>query len=184
MSKIPSHAERVFKGQIFDVYQWQQEMFDGSTATFECLKRPNTVLVIAMQGDDILYAEQEQPGKKPFISLFGGRAEEGEEPLETAKRELQEETGFTSDDWQLLFTKVIGGKIDWTLYYYVARNCVKTAETHLDPGEKITVKSTSLEGFLKDIVPNPAFCETELRERLYSAYNAEVATEFLKNLKA
>jgi len=183
-SKIPPHAQRVFKGEIFDVYQWPQEMYDGSTATFECLKRPNTVLVIAMQGDEVLYAEQEQPGKKPFLSLFGGRAEEGEEPLETAKRELLEETGMVSDIWEPLFSKTVGGKIDWTIYYFIARGCRKVQEPRLDPGEKITLKSTTVENFLKDVVPHPTFSETELSDRIYSAYNAEAATEFMKTLKA
>ncbi len=39
--KIPPNAKRVFKGIIFDVYQWQQKMFDGSKETFEMLKRAN-----------------------------------------------------------------------------------------------------------------------------------------------
>ncbi len=34
---IPDHATCVFRGMLFDVYQWQQEMFDGSIETFEML---------------------------------------------------------------------------------------------------------------------------------------------------
>lgn len=46
MAKIPSHAVKVFSGVIFDVYQWQQELFNGETATFEALRRPSTVVII------------------------------------------------------------------------------------------------------------------------------------------
>ena len=46
---IPADAKRVFEGVIFDVYQWQQKMFDGSTETFEVLKRPDSVEVIAIK---------------------------------------------------------------------------------------------------------------------------------------
>src|SRR5882757_3955251 len=99
--KIPPQAKKVFQGVIFSVYQWQQEMFDGSTETFEMLKRPNTIEVIATQGDKILISRQSQPNKENFYSLFGGRAEEGEDPLVTAKRELLEESGLESDDWEL-----------------------------------------------------------------------------------
>jgi ADP-ribose pyrophosphatase len=70
--KIPKEAKLVFKGVIFDVYQWQQKMFDGSFETFEMLKRPNTVEIIATQGDKILLSHQSQPNKKDFLSLFGG----------------------------------------------------------------------------------------------------------------
>ena len=61
--KIPDNAKLVFKGVIFDVYQWQQELFDGSQATFEALKRPGTVQVIPTVGDRVLLSYEEQPGK-------------------------------------------------------------------------------------------------------------------------
>lgn len=38
---IPEQAGCVFHGEIFDVYQWQQEMFDGSYERFEMLRRPD-----------------------------------------------------------------------------------------------------------------------------------------------
>jgi hypothetical protein len=46
MAKIPSHAHKVFSGVIFDVYQWDQELFNGKIATFEAIQRPSTVIVI------------------------------------------------------------------------------------------------------------------------------------------
>lgn len=51
--KIPINARRVFKGIIFDVYQWEQKMFDGNFKTFEMLKRPNTVEIIAIRDNKI-----------------------------------------------------------------------------------------------------------------------------------
>ena len=42
---IPANAKKVFHGVIFDVYQWEQEMFDGTKEIFEKLKRPDTVVV-------------------------------------------------------------------------------------------------------------------------------------------
>lgn len=177
MSKIPPHAERVFQGVVFDVYQWEQEMFDGSKATFECLKRPDTLVVIPMVGDKVYYALQEQPGKKPFLSLFGGRADEGETPLEAGKRELLEESGLVSDDWQELRRYSLHSKIDWTVYFFVARDCRKVAEQSLDAGEKIEVLETDLDTFLKEIITHPEFCEYELKGEIYSALNPEAMVE-------
>lgn len=124
-------------------------MFDGSTETFEMLKRPNTIEVIATQGDKILMSKQSQPNKHGYYSLFGGRAEEGEEPLVTAKRELLEESGMTSDDWALFKVYEPVHKIDWQIYIYIARNCKKTAEPKLDPGEKIEMISCTVSEFFK-----------------------------------
>mgnify|MGYP001616302457 FL=1 len=103
MSKqLPPNATCVFHGKIFDVYQWQQKMFDGSTETFERLKRLNTAMVIPVVGDKILVQEQQQPDMEPFVGLAGGRCNDYEEDqLTTAKRELLEETGYVSQDWQL-----------------------------------------------------------------------------------
>lgn len=147
--KIPAEAKKVFQGVIFSVYQWQQAMFDGSTATFEMLKRANTIEVIATQGDKILMSRQSQPNKHNFYSLFGGRAEENEDPLVTAKRELREESGLESDDWELLKSFQPVHKMDWEIFTFVARNCQKMAEPHLDPGEKIETIICSFEEFEK-----------------------------------
>ena len=171
MLTIPPHATRVFQGVIFDVYQWQQEMFDGTVRTFEALKRPDTVVVLPLQGDRIFYAHQEQPAHKPYLSLFGGRAEPDEDPLITAQRELLEETGFTSENWRLLRHITPPGKIAWNVYYFVAADCRKTAEPVLDGGEKIEMRDLPLAEFLEKIVPDPDFYEPELRAEIMDAFN-------------
>ncbi len=151
---LPKTAKKVFQGLIFDIYQWPQQQFDGSTKTFEALKRPNTVQVIATQGDKILLASEQQPTKGPFYTLFGGRQEPGEKPLETAQRELLEESGLMSDDWELLQTYEPLHKMEWFIYLYVARNCQKVQEQQLDSGEKITIKLLSFEQFVETVTGN------------------------------
>ncbi len=146
---IPPHAKRVFKGVIFDVYQWEQKMYDGSTTTFEALRRPDTVSVIATVGDKICILHQQQPDRiKPFISLPGGRANADEDPLEAAKRELLEETGYASEDWELYKVSSPVGKIDWKCYIYIARHCQRTAEPQLDAGEQIDLQFYSFDAFV------------------------------------
>lgn len=56
--KIPEDAKLVFKGVIFDVYQWEQEMFDGTYETFEAIKRVGTVQIIPTIGDKALPLSQ------------------------------------------------------------------------------------------------------------------------------
>lgn len=147
--KVPPQAKKVFQGKIFSVYQWEQEMFDGTTETFEMLKRANTIQIVATQGDKILMSRQSQPHKHDYYSLYGGRAEENEEPLVTAKRELLEESGLESSDWELFQVIEPVHKIDWEIYYFIARNCQKTSEPHLDSGEKIEEISLTFDEFNK-----------------------------------
>lgn len=144
---LPLNAKKVFTGEIFNVYQWEQKMYDGSTATFERVSRPNTVQVLATQDNNILVTHEEQPDKGPFFSLCGGRVDEGEDTLAAAKRELLEEAGMVSEDWELYVQHKPTHKIEWYVYYYVAKNCKKVAEQTLDAGEKITVESVTFDEF-------------------------------------
>jgi len=146
---LPANAKMVFKGKIFDVWQWEQKMFDGSVETFERLKRPNTAQVIAAVGGKIMIQEQEQPDKaNSFTSIPGGRCEEGEDSLVAAKRELLEETGYVSDDWTLWREENPVGKIVWTVSTYAARNCYLKQDPHLDAGEKIKTRLITFDEFL------------------------------------
>lgn len=158
---IPASAKKVFEGIIFDVYQWQQTMFDGSESTFERLKRPSTLTVIAVQDGSIVMAEEEQPGNAKHLSLFGGRQEGGEDPLLGAQRELLEESGLTSDDWELYRVYEPVAKMDWQVYVFIARNCRSVAEQKLDAGERITTKTFSVDEFI-DLACTEAFSDRDL----------------------
>jgi ADP-ribose pyrophosphatase YjhB (NUDIX family) len=147
--KIPHAAKKVFQGTIFSVWQWEQEMFDGTIETFEMLKRPNTIEIIATKGDKIFMSRQSQPNKHNYYSLYGGRGEEGEDPISSAKRELLEESGFESSDWELIKSYQPVHKIDWEVYLFVARNCERVAEPKLDSGEKIEELECSFDEFIK-----------------------------------
>lgn len=158
---LPSNAKLVFTGEIFEVWQWDQQMFDGTMATFERIWRPPTVIVIATVGDKLLIEEQDQPDRKNTINLVAGRADKNEDMLKEAKRELMEETGYRSDDWQLLFKHDQHGKVLHDVYYFIARDCKKVAEQNLDAGEKIQTKLVDFEDFLKLPDESRFWCTSE-----------------------
>ncbi len=147
MAKIPEGAKRVYEGVIYDTYHWEQEMFDGSFETFEMLKRANTVEIIATVGDKIVISRDEQPVKGKKIGLIGGRMDQGETPLESAKRELLEESGLASENWELYRSYMPITKIEWEVFIFVARDCKKVAEQNLDPGERIELIELSYKEF-------------------------------------
>ncbi len=95
---LPSNARRVFQGVIFEVWQWDQKVFDGTTQVFEKIWRPSTVEIIATVGDKILTEEQDQPDRPNNINFPCGRVEQEDNILGEAKRELLEETGYQSND--------------------------------------------------------------------------------------
>jgi ADP-ribose pyrophosphatase len=153
---IPKQAKKVFNGVIFDVYQWDQEMYDGTTETFEKLRRPGTVEVLVVTQDNkIMIQKQSQPDKdETFLCPVGGRVDPGEEPLATAKREMLEETGYSATDWSLLHEVSPMSKIDWKMHVYVARDIEKVADQHLDAGEKIELLELDFDAFIRLVDQN------------------------------
>ncbi|MFH1401146.1 MAG: NUDIX hydrolase, partial [Nanoarchaeota archaeon] len=141
-------AKVVFHGSLFDVYHWRQRMFDGSTQTYEALSRPPSVQVLATQRSRILLAHERQPAKRPFIGFFGGVTDKGETALQAAKRELAEETGLSSKEWVRVGKFQSGGRIAHFTTFFIARDCVKVQEPHLDPGEDITIETYTFDQFL------------------------------------
>lgn len=177
--KIPKQAKLVFKGEIFDMYQWEQEMFDGSPQVFEMLKRPDTVQIIPIVGKKIWIAEEEQPHHKRRIGFLGGRVDEGENPLAAAKRELLEESGLQSDDWELykMYEPIV--KMQWRIYFYIARKCRKVQEAHLDGGEKIEIKEVSFNEFVDIFCSEGSWAGEFINDLLRMKINGEL--EAFKN---
>ena len=106
MKAIPKSAKKVFAGEIFDVYQWRQKMFDNSFQIFEAIKRPDTVEIIGITpGKKIIVLKQKQPHTDWFFSLPGGRVDQGENQRQAAQRELKEETGY--ETYKLILWKSI-----------------------------------------------------------------------------
>lgn len=177
---IPEHAKLVFKGEIFDVYQWEQEMYDGSKKTFEKLKRPDTVAVFPVLDDGkILLTTQSQPGREEFIDAPSGRVDAGEDVLEAAKRELLEETGYIAEEYILWKAVQPIGKIDWAVYAFVAKKCKKIKEQEVDAGEKISLKEYSFDEML-DLARNDKF---RAQEAIKDFLEAKIDPEKYNELK-
>ena len=151
MSGIPDHAKQVFNGILFDVYHWEQEMFDGTTATFEMLSRKASTEVIMTVADKIILLIQDQPGRETYPSLPGGRIDPGEKPLEAATREMTEDTGYTSDDVELLYHFTGNSKLYFPEYIYIAREAIKTTDVIPDAGERFQLKLVSFDEFLHTV---------------------------------
>lgn len=119
--KIPKTAVCVYRGVLHDVYQWKQEMFDGT----------------------------EQPRYGAYTTLPGGIAER-DDLLAEAQRELLEETGYASGDWELWTSidVVNYSKLEWKSYFFIARGCRKIADPSTDPGEKIAVSTMNFDEFV------------------------------------
>lgn len=110
---------------------------------FYILEYPTWVNIIAQTKDGLyVMVEQYRHGLDDiFIELCAGVVEEGETPLEGAKRELAEETGYEGGDWSLQM--VISGNPSVTnnlTYCFLADGVELRGSQHLDSMEDINVR--------------------------------------------
>ncbi|MFC1613500.1 NUDIX hydrolase [Patescibacteria group bacterium] len=179
---LPKHAKRVFEGIIFDTYQWKQKLYDGSFATFEKLKRADTVVVFPVDKTGrIIISTQEQPGIKPFIGVPAGRVEKGESILSAAKRELLEESGYEAEKVIHWYSYQPYSKMIWNIHFFIAKGCKKISKQTLDPGEKIKLKIVSFNEFFK-LVCNGKLPDKHLQIKFLEAKLDEKKMEKIKKL--
>lgn len=152
-STIPENAQRVFEGKIFDVYQWEQKLYDGTTETFERAARPDTIAVFpVLENGDIFLIKDTQPTRDTVITAPTGRIEEGETPEGAAHRELMEETGLSIGELIPWYSHQITSKIDWFAYVFIGKGCRKTKEPTPEAGEKIEPYPVSFEELTELVV--------------------------------
>lgn len=104
------------------------------------------VAALTPEGDILLKREFRYACGCDVTECPAGMFEKGEEPLDVAKRELLEETGYVSDDWTYLGpTYESTSKLTNTMHLFLAKNCVKQSEQHLDQFERISVMKVPLD---------------------------------------
>lgn len=142
----------MFEGVLFDVYQWEQELYDGSKTTFEKLARNDTVSIFPVLEDGrIVLIEDTQPARQTELRIPMGRIDPGETPGVAALRELREETGLEPQVLVPYYDFEFYEKIDWRIYVFVAKGCKKIAEQNEGPGERIVQSLVTLDEFIEKV---------------------------------
>lgn len=107
------------------------------------LEYPTWINVIAITADgDFVMVEQYRHGLGDvFTELVAGVAEVGEAPMETARRELLEETGYGNGTWQqFMVLSQNSGSTNNLTYTFLASEVEKIDTQHLDATEDIAVR--------------------------------------------
>lgn len=96
--------EEVFAGKLLHVRRDIVQLPDGKQATREFVVHPGAVVMIAQLPNGKLLFERQfrYPLERVFLELPAGKIHPGEDILLTARRELQEETGYVAASWHYL----------------------------------------------------------------------------------
>ncbi|WP_096201062.1 NUDIX domain-containing protein [Bacillus sp. FJAT-45350] len=91
-------SETVYKGRIIDLKIDEVELPNGKTSKRELINHPGAVAIIALtpEGKLLLIRQFRKPLEKVIVEIPAGKLEANEDPADCAKRELEEETGFTT----------------------------------------------------------------------------------------
>lgn len=97
-------SEEVFAGRLLRVRRDTVRLPDGKQATREFVTHPGAVVMIAeLPNGKLLFERQfRYPLDRVFLELPAGKIHPGEDILLTARRELQEETGYVAEHWHYL----------------------------------------------------------------------------------
>lgn len=110
---------------------------------FYILEYPDWINVIAITSEGkFVMVEQYRHGLKDvFVELVAGVVENGEDPLEAARRELLEETGYGNGHWELMTViSANPGSMTNLTHSYLAVGVEPLSEQHLDATEDIAVR--------------------------------------------
>ncbi|MDL2355526.1 MAG: NUDIX hydrolase [Pseudomonadota bacterium] len=127
----------VYDGSFLKVTRDRISLPDGAVTHREYIRHPGAVVILPLFDDGRVLLERQfrYPLDQVFIEYPAGKIDPGEDALACAKRELQEETGYTASEWHFVCT--IHNAIAYSdehLDLYLARG-LTAGQAKLDDGE-------------------------------------------------
>jgi ADP-ribose pyrophosphatase len=144
--EVTVSTEHIFTGRVISLQVDQVRLPNGEITSREIVKHPGAVAVLALLDDKMLVVEQyRKPLEKSQVEIPAGKLEPGEEPLEAAKRELEEETGYRCGAIRHIHSFYTSpGFANEILHLYVAEDLTK-GNIHLDEDEFLECEAITLE---------------------------------------
>ncbi|MEH7236943.1 NUDIX hydrolase [Bacillus sp. JJ1562] len=153
--------EVLFEGKVIDLHIEEVELPNGHTSRRELIKHPGAVAVLALTDDKkiVMVKQYRKALEKVIVEIPAGKLEKGEAPEGTAKRELEEETGYDCETLTPLISFYTSpGFADELVHLFIAKGLKKIENpAGLDEDEFVDVLEVTLDEALKLIKEKKIF---------------------------
>ncbi|WP_199880664.1 NUDIX hydrolase [Bacillus massiliglaciei] len=142
-------TEKIFTGKVISLQVDEVRLPDGKTSKREIIKHPGAVAVIAVTDENkvIMVEQYRKAMERSLVEIPAGKLEPGEEPIATAARELEEETGYECDGMEPIISFYTSpGFADELVHMFIAKGLKKKADAApLDEDEFVELIELTLE---------------------------------------
>ena len=140
-------SETIYEGKLITLRKETVTVKGGRTATRELVDHPDGAAVAAVtdDGELVMVKQFRKPIETTIWEVPAGKADPGEDPLEAARRELEEETGYRAERYEFLTAMYPSvGFMDEKLYIYLATGLTQ-GQTHPDEDEDLVIETMDLD---------------------------------------
>lgn len=154
MYERTENVQGIHNGRVVNFHVDDITLCNGEKATRECVDHPGGVGIIALTDDECVYMVRQfrYPYKESIYEIPAGKREKGEDPLETGKRELQEECGVVAENY-IDLGKIYPspGYTNEEIYLYAATGLTEV-EQNLDEDEFLQATKMKLTTLIAKIM--------------------------------
>ena len=172
LKEVQTGSELIFDGKILHLYRDDIRLPDGNPAEREVVRHVGAVCVIPVLDDGRVVMERQYryPVDRVILEIPAGKLDsKDEDRLSAAKRELQEETGYTAEEWTDLGDYYpAAAYTDERISLYLAKG-LKQGDRNLDEDEFLDVVAVDLEELVEDVL-NGTITDGKTQAALLKAY--------------
>lgn len=155
LEEVMVSSEEIFDGHVVHLFKDTVELPNGRLATRETVRHIGAVAVVPLTDDGKVIVERQfrYPLGCVITEIPAGKLDsKSEDRLEAAKRELEEETGYTADEWMNLGDYYpAAAYTDERISLYLAKG-LHQGKRNLDEDEFLNILEVPLEELVQDVL--------------------------------